>query len=260
MLTPLFVPANRPERFEKAARSGADAIIVDLEDAVPSEAKADARNNLRSDFTALPVFVRINGTDTSWHRDDMHAVLARDFAGLFVPKAERNDSFVELCETAAAANSPVIALVETALGLAEARAIACIVGVERLAFGSIDYAVDLGLSHSRMALLTARSELVLASRLASRAAPIDGVTTNLDDSSVVADDARHAIELGFGGKLCIHPRQIEPVRNAFLPSSAEIEWAKHVLASTAGVAAVNGEMVDAPVRARAQAVLDRAAR
>jgi citrate lyase subunit beta / citryl-CoA lyase len=259
MRTPLFVPANRPDRFQKAASSGADAIILDLEDAVPADAKADARKNLRSDFTELPVLVRINGTGTSWHYADVSAVLAGRFSGLVVPKAEPINAFESLCKTAAESNLPVIALVETALGVAEVRAIAAIQGVKRVAFGSIDYAAELGLSHSKLALLSARSEIVLASRLASLAAAIDGVTTSIENMGLVADDARHALELGFGGKFCIHPRQIEPIRQAFIPSDLEIEWARQVLNSVQGVVAVNGEMIDAPVRARAQALLARAA-
>ena len=110
----------------------------------------------------------------------------------------------------------------------------------------------------RRATLAARSELVLASRLAGLAAPIDGVTTVLDDEDLIAGDARHARDLGFAGKLCIHPRQIEAIRRGFAPSEAEIAWAGKVLASGDGATAVEGAMVDEPVRVRARAILQRA--
>jgi citrate lyase subunit beta/citryl-CoA lyase len=106
-------------------------------------------------------------------------------------------------------------------------------------------------------LLFARSELVLASRLAGLPAPLDGVTTSVDDMAPVADDARHARDLGFGGKLSIHPRQIEPIRVGFLPDASEIAWARKVLASEAGATVVDGGMVDEPVRIRARSILAR---
>jgi citrate lyase subunit beta/citryl-CoA lyase len=150
-------------------------------------------------------------------------------------------------------------LVETARGLAACRDIACAAGVTRLAFGSIDYAADLGMAHVRDALLIARAEIVLASRLAGLPAPIDGVTTAIDDDETIADDARYAAALGFGGKLCIHPRQIPPVRRGFAPSDAELAWARRIIvAPEGGAVSVDGTMVDAPVRLRARQILVRA--
>lgn len=254
-LAPLFVPANRPERFEKAAASAADAIILDLEDAVAIDAKDAVRSALRDDFTDKPILVRINGIGTPWRTADMAAIDGRRFAAVIVPKAEAGSAFSALCTSSPV---PVIALIESAVGIAEARRIATTDKVARLAFGSIDYCADLGCAHSREALLLARSELVLASRLGGLPAPIDGVTTAIDDAALISDDARHARELGFGGKLCIHPRQVEAIRAGFAPSEAEIAWARRVLASGDGAAAVDGAMVDEPVRIRARAILKRA--
>lgn len=251
---PLFVPASRPERFEKAAGSGADAIILDLEDAVAAPDKAAARSALRADFTGLPVLVRVNGAGTPWFADDLAAVSKLAVAGLILPKAEIGEGL----DKTLAGGLPVIALVETARGLADARAIAGLPGVERLIFGSIDFCADLGCAHMRDALLAARSELVLASRLARLPAPVDGVTTSLEDAQLIASDARHARDLGFGGKLAIHPRQIAPILEGFLPEETEIEWAQKVLTSGDGAAAVDGAMVDEPVRIRARAILKRA--
>ncbi|WP_295046145.1 CoA ester lyase [uncultured Paracoccus sp.] len=252
---PLFVPANRPERFAKAAASGADAIILDLEDAVAVDAKDAARAALARDFTDLPVIVRINAHATPWHDADVAAVAALNPAAAILPKAE--DAAVT-AQVAKALGLPVIALIESAPGLAHARAIAQAPGVVRLAFGSVDFCADLACAHLREVLLPARSELVLASRLAGIAAPIDGVTVQLDDLSVSHDDAAHARALGMTGKLCIHPRQIAEVRRAFAPTPAELDWARRVVASGDGAVSVDGAMVDEPVRIRARALLAEA--
>ncbi|SFR88913.1 HpcH/HpaI aldolase/citrate lyase family protein [Sphingomonas jatrophae] len=251
-IAPLFVPANRPERFAKAAASGADAVILDLEDAVAPADKATARAALAKHFTKRPVLVRINAAGTPWHEDDLDAVSRLPLAAIMLPKAER----VADC-TRIAAIHPVVALIETAHGIAAARSLATSGSVARIAFGSIDFAADLGCDHVREALAPARGELVLAARLGGLSAPLDGVTTALSDPAVTADDARHARSLGFGGKLLIHPAQVAPVVEAFRPSPDELDWARRVLASGDGVARVDGTMVDAPVRARARAIMAR---
>ena len=252
---PLFVPADRPERFAKAAASGADAVILDLEDAVAPAGKDAARKALDASFTDLPVLVRINAHGTRWHDRDVAAVAGLPVAAVVLPKAED----AETCGiVAGATGKPVIALVESAAGLARARAIAAADGVARLAFGSIDFCADLGCEHLREVLLPARSELVLASRLAGLPGPLDGVTVQLDDPSFTRDDARHACAMGMTGKLCIHPAQVAEVRAAFAPTPAQVDWARRVLASGEGAASVDGAMVDEPVRIRARAILAQA--
>lgn len=252
---PLFVPASRPERFAKAAASRADAVILDLEDAVAPEAKDAARAALNAGFTDLPILVRINAHGTPWHDADLAAVAVLPLAGVILPKAEDG----AICSTVAmATGKPVVALIESGRGLANARDIAAADGVERLAFGSIDFCADLGCDHLRDVLLPARFELVLASRLAGIAAPIDGVTVQLDDLSATQDDAAHARAVGMTGKLCIHPKQVEVVRRAFAPTEGEIDWAQRVLASGDGAVSVDGAMVDEPVRIRARAILAQA--
>lgn len=248
---PLFVPAHRPDRFAKAAASGADGLILDLEDAVPAAEKDAARAALAVDFTTLPVLVRVNARGTSWHEADLRAVKALRPAGVILPKAA---SAQDVAMVRQATGLPVLALIESAEGLAAARSIAA-GGAARLVFGSIDFCADLGVAHDRDVLLPVRSELVLASRLAGIAAPVDGVTVALDDPAACEDDARHARRLGMTGKLCIHPRQIDAVQRAFLPSAAEITWAQRVLASGDGAVSVDGAMVDEPVRIRARAIL-----
>ncbi|MCP1167820.1 HpcH/HpaI aldolase/citrate lyase family protein [Limimaricola litoreus] len=252
--TLLFVPASRPERFAKAAASGADAVILDLEDAVAREDKETARTALDTRFTQAPVIVRVNAIGTKWHDADLAAVRALGAAAVMLPKAETP-------ETLAAAHRqlgeqmPILALIETARGLANARAIAATEGVARLVFGSIDYCADLGCAHLRDILQPARAELVLASRLAGIAAPVDGVTTDLSDPEITRHDASHARDHGMTGKLCIHPRQVAATAAAFLPSEAERDWARRVLATGDGAVAVDGAMVDEPVRIRARAIL-----
>jgi citrate lyase subunit beta/citryl-CoA lyase len=149
-----------------------------------------------------------------------------------------------------------MALIESARGLVAARAIA--LASARLAFGSIDFAADLGCAHGREALLAARLELVIASRLAGIAPPIDGVTDAVRDPDQVRADATHAAALGFGGKLLIHPAQIAPARAGFQPNAEEIAWAERVLAAGDGAVTVDGALVDAPVRIRAKQIRRRA--
>ncbi len=252
----LFVPAHRPDRFAKAAAAGPDAIILDLEDAVPEAAKAEARAALETGFSTGPVLVRINAAGTPWHGDDIEAVRVLRPTALMLPKAEQVDTLDRVA--AQAPGLPIVALIESAAGLAAARALAAHPAVARLAFGSVDFCADLGCAHIREALASARAELVLAARLAGRPGPIDGVTTAIADAAQVTDDARHARALGFTGKLAIHPQQIAPLNAGFRPTDDEIAWARKVLASGDGAAAVDGAMVDAPVRTRARTTLARA--
>jgi citrate lyase subunit beta/citryl-CoA lyase len=170
-----------------------------------------------------------------------------------LPKAE---SAATVEGVAAATGHRVVALIESAAGIAAARGVAASAGTARLAFGSIDYCADMGAAHTREALLTARCELVLASRLAGLPAPVDGVTIEIDDEAQVEADARYAGSLGMHGKLCIHPRQLEAARRGFAPSVEEIAWARRILAAEGdGAVSVDNMMVDAPVRARARRIL-----
>lgn len=259
-IAPLFVPADRPERYGKAAASGADAIIIDLEDAVGPETKDAARTAL-CQSGALPdnvgVYVRVNGCATPWHKDDIAAISRLAITGIILPKSEMiaDMDTIERSLPGVA----IIALIESARGLANARGIAASRWVNRLAFGSIDFCADLGAAHCSDALLLARSEIVLASRLADLPPPIDGVTISIHDAALVEADARYAQTLGFGGKLCIHPAQVTPVLLGFRPSADDVAWAERVLsAGTENAASVDGIMVDAPVRARALQILRRA--
>lgn len=173
-------------------------------------------------------------------------------AAIMLPKSE-NPADVAAVVSSLRDPTAVLALVESARGLAAARDIAAIPGVVRLVFGSVNFCASLGCAHAPEVLLPARLELVIiASRLAGIAAPIDGVTTRIDQPDLAHDDARHARDVGMSGKLCIHPRQD---RRAFAPTEAEIDWARRVLASGNGAVSIDGAMVDEPVRIRARAIL-----
>lgn len=255
---PLFVPANRPDRFAKAEQSGTDAVILDLEDSVAVEAKDAARAALCTDFTGLPVIVRINAPDTRWHDADLVAVRQVAPSAVMLPKTESAEVIAAVAR--GLDGIPLLALIETARGLAAARQIAAVPGVVRLVFGSIDFCADLQCEHRRDVLLPARSEVVLASRLAGIAGPFDGVTVQLEDLSISHDDALHACSMGMTGKLCIHPRQVGEVLRAFIPNEQEIRWAERVVTSGDGAVMIDGAMVDEPVRVRAKGILEKSKR
>ncbi|MCW2602694.1 MAG: hypothetical protein JWN61_829 [Pseudonocardiales bacterium] len=256
----LFVPGDRPERFDKAAATGAHIVILDLEDAVAADAKAAARAHIVDWLNAgNHAVVRVNAAATEWFADDLAALAgASGLLAVMLPKAE---SAPAVSDTGLRAGVPVVALVESAVGMLRAAEIAS--AAVRLAFGSLDFALDIAADHDDdRALLLARSTLVLASRAAGRAAPIDGVTMSLDDPSVTIRDAARARQLGFGGKLCIHPRQVAAVHDAFQPSPEQVAWAHEIIATygdgaAGAVRSTGGELIDAPVLRRAQSILER---
>jgi citrate lyase subunit beta/citryl-CoA lyase len=255
----LFVPGNRPERYDKAMGAGADAVIIDLEDAVPEAEKASAREALaRWLAPTRSVYVRVNSADSAWFDDDLAACARPGVAGVVLPKAETAEQVARVAQRIGAGRS-VIPLVESALGVHDALAIARAPQVARLAFGSIDFQFDLGIKGDVEELLYFRSHLVLVSRLANVQRPIDGVTTALDDPQQLREDAQRARRLGFSAKLCIHPKQLAPVHESFDPTAEEIAWARRVLAAahTARGAAValDGKMVDRPVILKAQEIV-----
>ena len=154
----------------------------------------------------------------------------------------------------------VLPLVESARGYANLAELCAAPGVQRLVFGSIDFQLDLGISGEREELLFFRSGMVLASTLAQLQPPVDGVTVDIENIDRVRDDALYAKRLGFGGKLCIHPKQISTVNQCFSPSAEDIAWANRVVeaAGTAngGAVQVDGKMIDRPVLVRARTILD----
>jgi citrate lyase subunit beta / citryl-CoA lyase len=256
----LFVPGNRPERIPKALTAGADAVIVDLEDAVPPDHKDRARANvLDALHEPASVYIRINGADTAWFADDVAAFAAhRAVKGIVVPKAADLDALRSIASRAHDGLA-LLPLMESAAGFRSLDAMAAAPRVERLMFGTIDFQLDMGMVGDGEELSFFRSQMTLASRLAGLASPVDGVTTSLDDAADIERAARYARRFGFGGKLCIHPKQIAPTHLAFTPSDDECAWARRVLqaaqASSGAATVVDGKMIDAPVIERAQVIL-----
>lgn len=259
--TALFVPGSRPERFAKALDAGADAVIVDFEDAVEEALKAQARDNLRAFLDDRPearVWVRVNMAGHPGHAEDLALCAHPGVLGLLLPKAES----VEQVVRAAAVGKPVWPIVESARGLAELPSMARAAGVERLTFGGLDLGVDLGLAAGSEAaeriLDQARFALLLHSRLAGLAQPLDTVFPRIDDEAGLSRFAADAGAMGFAGMLCIHPRQVPVVHAALAPSAADVAWAQRVVEAAAGGAGafkVDGQMVDAPVIQRARRIL-----
>lgn len=261
--TYLFVPGNRPERIPKALASGADAVIVDLEDAVGPDAKVEARAAVAQALPAeRPVLIRVNGPDTPWFDDDLQVCGESGVAGVVLPKAEGTEH-VRAVAGRLGGDVPVLPLIETARGMANAQAIAQAAWVERLLFGSLDLQAALGIEGDAEELHYFRSHLVLVSRVADILPPVDGVTTAIDDADVLRADTLRAKRFGFGAKLCIHPKQIALVNELFSPGEAEVAWARRVVAAAdaaqGSAVAVDGKMVDRPVLLRARAILDAAA-
>lgn len=255
----LFVPGNRPERYDKAMQAGAGAVIVDLEDAVPVEAKTAAREALQAWLpqAAAPVVVRVNAADTPWFGEDLAACAVAGVAAIMLPKAETPGQLAACAR--AAPQAGLLPLIETAAGFDALRELAAAPRVKRFVFGSIDFQLDMGISGEDEELLFFRSQLVLASRLGGLAAPVDGVSTETRDSTLVQAAAARARRLGFGAKLCIHPAQIPAVHAAFEPTAQERDWAERVLQASAraggAAATVDGKMIDRPVVLRAHAIL-----
>jgi len=263
----LFVPGDRPERFEKALGSAADAVVVDLEDAVAPPAKAAARDAvaalLAAGVEADRIVVRINDEATPWFDADLALLRHGRARTVMLPKAERVETIARV--RAACPAIAVLPLVESARGVLAAEALAAADGVQRLVFGTIDYALDMDLQGplaTTVGLDAAASRLALASRAAGRLPPVAGVTVAIADESALRADMERALAHGFAAKLCIHPKQIAPLHALLTPSPDELARAQRVLAAAdaAGGAAVqlDGRMVDKPVIERARRIAQRA--
>lgn len=270
----LFVPGDRPDRYARAVASGAHAVILDLEDAVAPAAKAQARAEVAAWLAqGGHGIVRINAADTEWYQEDvralhglqgqqeqlgqqgLQALQGAPGAAVMLPKA---DAATVAQTVQALPGRPIIALLETVRGYMDLHKMARLPGVARIAFGSVDFAVDSGIADEGDAMTAIRTEIVLACRHAGLAAPIDGVSLEFNDPEQMQADARRARQLGFGGKLCIHPRQVGAVNAAFLPTADEQDWARRVLAafdaSHGAATALDGKMIDKPVVERARRI------
>jgi citrate lyase beta subunit len=261
----LFAPGDDERKLTKALGVGAALVIADLEDAVAEHAKAAARDTIaaalaRRGSDAGRCAVRINALGTPFAADDLAMAADAGADAVVVPKA-RAASLRELDPGSVA---PVVAIVETAAGLQESGEIAATPGVWALLLGAVDLGVQLRMTPrpDGLELLFARSKLVMDSAAAGIAPPIDAVHVGLDDEDGLRRECELSRSLGFGGKACIHPRQVPVVERAFAPTPAELERARRVVHAYeaarrdgAGVVRVDGEMVDLPVYERALDVL-----
>ena len=262
--TYLFVPGTRPERFAKALASGTDAIVLDLEDAVALPDKDGARDAVVAWLAAASAadrsrsVVRINDAGSPWFDADLRALAAAGASQVMLPKAESAAQVAAV--RAALPGARVLALIESARGVAAVEGVAAADGVARLVFGTLDFALDMDMdiAQSDVGLGHAAGRIALASRVAGLAAPVAGVTTALDDEARLLADWALARCHGFGAKLCIHPRQVAPIHRALRPTDAALDWARRVLAADAaspGAAQLDGRMVDRPVVLQAQRML-----
>jgi citrate lyase subunit beta/citryl-CoA lyase len=257
----LFAPGNNPKLLRKVFDAGADAVILDLEDAVPPQDKETARVLVAAALLANPAWVRVNPAGTDQCAADLDAV-AGFAAGIRIPKTESASDVEWVAERVP--DTPLICAIETARGVLAASEIASVPGVRHLAIGGVDLQRDLNCGPGELATLYARSHLILASRAAGIAPPIDSVYPHLDNDVGLRRQTEFARSLGFFGKSAIHPRQLPVLHEIFTPSEDELRWARNVVAAfadTNGAALrlADGEFVDLPVADRANRLLQLAA-
>src|SRR5690625_3803477 len=267
----LFVPASRVDRFEKALDTEADAVIIDLEDAVAIDAKAVARDALcdwleeqsAEDETLLKrIWVRINPLNSPWGHDDMDALSEFQLGGWVVPKAE-NTYDVEQVVTLKPKRTQLALLIETAVGLAHARLLSTLDGVDRLMFGTLDFQLDLDMKCDPLEtqLNAFRAELTLASRLAGLEAPVDGVTPSTTDTQLLEQSVQQARAYGFAAQLRIHPRQGAGVNRGLRRSDDQQDWPQRVIEANKthqrAAFSVDGKLVDAPDIALAEQIIQQ---
>jgi citrate lyase subunit beta/citryl-CoA lyase len=268
--TLLFVPGNRPERFHKALSSGADGVVLDLEDSVPAPEKQGARQAIAAAWEAVtraaeitvPVVVRINSMGTDAGRDDLELLTRLSPpAGVMLAKAESASQVQAV--SLALPKVAILPLVESASGFLALPEIAQTPGVLRLVVGHLDFMADTGMrcSDDERELDALRFGVAMQTRAMRLAPAIDGVTLAIGDTLRLQTDVQRALNFGFGGKLCIHPRQVPVVHAAMTPSDADLDWARRVVAAdqASGGAAVqlDGRMVDLPVVLQARRTLAR---
>ncbi|KZE92173.1 Citrate lyase subunit beta-like protein [Agromyces sp. NDB4Y10] len=260
----LLVPGTADRLADRIRSSSADVVVVDLEDGVAPDRKGEARRALAAAVAELDragiaerPWVRIADAASDEWRADVALLRGRDLAaGVVLAKVEAAGHVRRTLDgLGGAASLPLVALVESALGVESALEIASAPGVTRLAFGSGDFRLDTGAADDPMALLYARSRLVSTSRAAGLPGPVDGPTV-ARDAAVLAEASRHAASVGLTGRLCLREEQVGAVHQAMSPSTAEIAWALGVLETIERSGIRDGS--DLPRLARARGVCDAA--
>jgi citrate lyase beta subunit len=257
----LFAPGSDERKLRSALGSAADAVVADLEDAVAPAQKDEARRLVAK---LEPPIVRVNGADTMWFADDLALVGELQPDAIVLPKATP-DAVAALGPD----GPPVIAIVETAAGLRTAYETASSARVAALLLGAVDLGAELGLEPrpDGLEILYARSQVVVDSAAAGIRPPFDIVHLDVHDEQGLDEECRLARSLGFRGKACIHPAQLDVVHRVFVPTAEELAWAGRVVdayeretGEGRGVFALNGAMVDLPVVERARRILAEAER
>jgi citrate lyase subunit beta/citryl-CoA lyase len=277
----LFVPGNRPDRIEKAVQTNADAVIIDLEDAVPLSQKVETRKQVREKIATCgekKIIVRVNALHSEFGLDDFNEVIANGLSGVMVPKVETPSDIRQIDAIVTEVEKKVgiepgsifiLPLIESARGVENAFAIASVrTEPDRffsLSFGAADFALDMGLAItlSGEELIYPRARLAVACRAAGLAPPVDTpFMIDLKDRQALEADIRRAIRFGFQGKLCIHPNQVEICNQLFSPTEEEVAYARKVIdtfekAEAEGVAAIQleGKFIDYPVVERSRRIL-----
>jgi citrate lyase subunit beta/citryl-CoA lyase len=253
----LFAPGHNAKLLARVFDAGADAVMLDLEDAVPADAKATARQMVAAALAERDGWVRVNAPGTADCEADIDAV-AGHAAGIRIPKVESAQDAQWVADRAP--GTPLICAIETARGVLAAEEIATVSAVRHLSLGGVDLRRDLNSSDGNLQTLHARSHLVIVSRARGLEPPIDSVHARLDDDEGLREQAEFARSLGFFGKSAIHPRQLPTLHDVFTPGDDEVAWARDVVATfeRAGGQALRlptGEFVDLPVAERARRVL-----
>jgi citrate lyase subunit beta/citryl-CoA lyase len=280
-----FVPGGEPRKLEKARGLGADTLLLDLEDSVALSEKDRARELVAAflregDFGTAEPAVRVNPPGTPYFAEDLEAAVASGAAAILLPKAESPGTLAEVTErivTLEARSGPgrtgplrLLALVETAAGVAHAASLAAASPrIDALCFGHADFSRDMGLADadaSQGVVFHARCAVAIAAR-AGAVSPVDTVFLDVRDEPAIRRDAELGLGLGFEGKLCIHPLQVQIVNEVYTPSKEQVAYAERVLDASLqaeregkGVFTVDGKMVDAPLVAAQLRLLERARR
>lgn len=268
----LFVPGSVQKRIDKAASIPADAIVFDLEDAVSPSEKIRARERVvdalqSSAFNSKQIIVRVNGISTPWFEDDIKAIVAAGHSGIMLPKCESAEDVLITKSFFNSADIPLFVIIETAKGVLAAPAISnALTEQDSVCFGHVDFAADMALNEadaSEGVIYHSRCQVVLAARAFS-VLPIDNVCLDVADEQAIREDTLAGLKLGYAGKLCIHPNQVNIVNDVYTPTREEVDKAKAILAAWDvaqqeghGVFTFQNKMIDLPVIRAQESILMR---
>ncbi|ORU89991.1 MAG: citrate lyase subunit beta [Cycloclasticus sp. symbiont of Poecilosclerida sp. M] len=268
----LFVPGSEQKHLDKAVGIPADALVFDLEDAVAPSEKLAARGAVvqaitSSKFTGRQLIVRVNGIASGWFEDDMEAISKTNNCSIMLPKCESPQDVLRVKEFSETSGNNIFALIETAMGVLAVKEIAnALSEFDALCFGHVDFAADIGLTDadaSRGGIHHARCQVALAARAYNLSA-IDNVCVDVKNAKQVRHDAQQGMDLGYTGKLCIHPNQVGIVNEVYTPTQEQLVKANAILAAWdeaqaegQGVFSFENKMVDLPVIQSQQRIVQR---